>query len=83
MAMHNIDDRNEGIDALLHKLYEHYSTVASKEGLSFDGYLRRRIALKAREFNTAVNSPGLPENLKDDYRREQEDNPYRRATRGE
>lgn len=82
MALHNIDDRNEGIDALLHKLYEHYSTVASKEGLSFDDYLRRRIALKAREFNTAINSPGLPENLKDDYLREQEDNPYRRASRG-
>lgn len=83
MAMHNIDDRNEGIDALLHKLYEHYSLVASRQELTFDDYLRRRIALKAREFNTAVNSPGLPDNLKDDYLREQEDNPYRRASRGE
>jgi hypothetical protein len=38
-------------------------------------YLARRLALKAREFNTAVNAPGLPDNLKDDWRREQEDNP--------
>lgn len=83
MAMHNIDDRNEGIDAMLRKLYEHYSTVASKENLSFEEYLARRVALKAREFNTAVNAPGKVDNLKDDYRREQEDNPYRRASRGE
>ena len=83
MAMHNIVDRNEGIDALLHKLYEHYSTVASKDGITFDEYLARRLALKAREFNTAVNAPGLPDNLKDDYLREQEDNPYRRVSRGE
>jgi hypothetical protein len=83
MAMHNIDDRNEGIDAMLRKLYEHYSTVASKEGLSFDEYLARRLALKAREFNTAINAPGKVDNLKDDFRREQEDNPYRRASRGE
>jgi hypothetical protein len=83
MAMHNIDDRNEAIDALLRKLYEHYSTVASKENLSFEEYLARRVAVKAREFNTAVNAPGKVDDLKDDFRREQEDNPYRRASRGE
>jgi hypothetical protein len=83
MAMHNIADRNEGIDALLHKLYEHYSTVASRNGLTFDEYLAKRQALKAREFNTVINAPGKVDNLKDDYRREQEDNPYRRASRGE
>lgn len=82
MAMHNIDDRNEGIDALLRKLYEHYSTVASKDGLTFDEYLARRLALKAREFNTAVNSPGLPDNLKQDYVDEGAE-AYRRASRGE
>lgn len=82
MAMHNIDNRNEGIDALLHKLYDHYSTVASKDGLTFDEYLARRLALKAREFNTAVNSPGLPDNLKQDYVDEGAE-AYRRASRGE
>lgn len=44
MAMHNIDDRNEGIDALLRKLCEHYSTVASKDGLTFDENLARQLA---------------------------------------
>ena len=82
MAMHNIDDRNEGIDALLRKLYEHYSTVASKDGLTFDEYLARRLALKAREFNTAVNSPGLPDNLKKDFV-DKGAEAYRRASRGE
>ena len=82
MAMHSIDDGNEGIDALLRKLYEHYSTVASKGGLTFDEYLARRLALKAREFNTAVNSPGLPDNLKKNFVDEGAE-AYRRASRGE
>ena len=83
MAMHNIDDRNEGIDALLGKLHEHYSIVASKNGLTFDEYLAQRVALKAREFNTGVNAPGLPDNLKDDCQAIRKTNAYRRASRGE
>ena len=82
MAMHGIDDRNEGIDQLVGKLYEHFSTVAAKDGLSFDEFLAQRLALKARTFNTAVASPGLVENLKQDYLDERID-AYRRASRGE
>lgn len=82
MAMHKIVDRNEAIDQLLTKLYEHYSTVAIKQGLSFDEYLARRIALKGREFNTALNAPGLVDNLKQDFEDEGAD-AYRRASKGE
>ncbi len=82
MAMHNIDDRNEGIDRLVGKLYEHYSTVAAKQDLTFDEFLAQRIALKAREFNSAVNAPGLADNLKQDAIDEGAD-AYRRASRGE
>ena len=81
MAMHNIDDRNEGIDRLVGSLYEHYSTVADKKGLSFDEYLAQRIALKAREFNSAVNAPGLADNLKQDAKDEGAE-AYRRASKG-
>jgi hypothetical protein len=82
MAMHKIDDRNEGIDGLVGKLYEHYTTVAIRDGLSFDEYLARRIALKARSFNIAVNVPGLADNLKQDFEDEGAE-AYRRASKGE
>lgn len=81
MAMHNITDRNEGVDRLLNKLYEHYSRIAAYDGLSFDEYLLRRVAVKAREFNTAINAHSLVDNLKKDYEDEQAE-AYRRASRG-
>lgn len=81
MAMHKIDNRAEAIDQLVQKLYEHYSTVAIRKGLSFDEYLAQRIAAKGREFNTAVNAPGLPDNLKQDFIDESAE-AYRRASRG-
>jgi hypothetical protein len=81
MAMHNIDDRTEGIDRLVGKLYEHYSLIADKKGLTFDEFLSQRIALKAREFNSAVNAPGLPDNLKQDAI-DAGAEAYRRASKG-
>lgn len=81
MAMHKIDNRVEAIDQLVQKLYEHYSTVAFKKGLSFDEYLAQRIAAKGREFNTAVNAPGLTDNLKQDFM-DQKVDAYRKASRG-
>jgi len=82
MAMYGIDDRNEAFDALAMKLYEHYSTMAIRDGLSFDEYLAQRIALKARSFNTALNMPGLTDNLKQDFLDEGAE-AYRRASKGE
>lgn len=81
MAMHGIDDRNVAINQLATKLYEHYSQIAAKKDLSFDEYLAFRIAVKAREFNTAINAPGLTDNLKQDFLDEGEE-AYRRASRG-
>jgi hypothetical protein len=81
MAMHKIDNRAEAIDEILAKLYEHYSLVASRKELTFDEYLAQRVAVKGREFNTAVNSPGLPDNLKQDFL-DQGVDAYRRASRG-
>ncbi len=81
MAMHKLDNRAEAIDQLIARLYEHYSSVADKKGLNFDEYLAQRIAAKGREFNTAVNSPGLVDNLKQDFRDEGAE-AYRRASKG-
>lgn len=81
MAMHRIDNRAEAIDQLVARLYEHYSLVAFKKGQSFDEYLAQRVAVKGREFNTAVNSPGLADNLKQDFL-DQGVDAYRRASRG-
>lgn len=81
MALHNIDDRNEAIDQISTKLYEHYSKIAAQKELSFDEYLAYRIAVKSREFNSAINAPGLVDNLKQDFQDERED-AYRRASGG-
>jgi hypothetical protein len=81
MAMHKIDNRAEAVDQLIARVYEHYSTVAFKKDLSFDEYLAKRIAVKGREFNTAINAPGLAESLKQDFL-EQGMDAYRRATKG-
>ena len=81
MAMHKIDNRAEAVDQLIARVYEHYSTVAFKKDLNFDEYLAKRIAVKGREFNTAINAPGLAESLKQDFL-EQGMDAYRRATKG-
>lgn len=82
MAMHGIDDRNEAIDQLATKLYAHYSNVASKQGLTFDEFLAQRVAIRARDYNTAINAPGLTDNLKQDFLDEGAE-AYRRASRGD
>lgn len=82
MAMHRLDDESEAFEGLLRALYENYSLVASKKGQSFEELLAQRIALKAREFNTGINEPGLVTVLK---QAAQDAGPdaYRRASRGE
>ena len=82
MAMHAIDNHVVAFEALVHKLFEHYSLVASKDGLSFEEYLARRVAVKVREFNTGINEPGLTDNLKQDFKDEGADK-YRKASDGE
>ena len=82
MAKHGIDDRILAMDELSRRLYEHYSTVADKDGLSFAEYLRRRVDAKVRNFNTGLVAPGLVDNLKQAYR-DQEADKYRKASRGE
>lgn len=81
MAMHGIEDRNEAIDGLLQALYQHYGEVARRKGIAFDDYLAQRVALKARDFCTTSNAPGLVESIKKDFEDEGAE-AYRRASRG-
>lgn len=60
--MNNLDDRNEAIDQILTKLYEHLSNTAFTMDLPFNEYLASRIAVRSPEFNTAINAPGLTAN---------------------
>jgi hypothetical protein len=82
MAMHGIDDHNEALNGLLRSLYDHYSTVASKKDQTFEEYLAKRVALKAREFNTAINEPGLTAELRQAAKDAGAD-AYRKASRGD
>jgi hypothetical protein len=82
MAMHGIDDHNEALNGLLRSLYDHYSTVASKKEQSFEEYLAQRVALKAREFNTAINEPGLTAELRQ-AAKDAGAEAYRKASRGD
>lgn len=82
MAMHSLDDHNDAIEGLLEALYENYSIVAGKKGMTFEELLAQRVALKAREFNTGINEPGLAAALKKAAKDSGAD-AYRRASRGE
>lgn len=82
MAMHKIDNRNDAMDALMSRLYEHYSLFALRNNKTFDEFLADRVALKGRDFNTALNAPGLTDNLKQDFLDAKSD-AYRRASDGE
>ncbi len=82
MAMHGLDDHNEAIEALLHILHENFSVLADKKGMTFEELLAQRVALKAREFNTGINEPGLAAALKKASKDAGPD-AYRRASRGE
>lgn len=82
MAMHSLDDHNDAIEGLLRVLYENYSLVASKKNQTFEELLAQRVALKAREYNTGINEPGLAAALKKAAKDAGPD-AYRRASRGE
>ena len=81
MAANKLEDRNEAINQLLERLYSHYSRLAAREGMTFDEYLLKRVAVKGKEFNTAINKPGLVDEFKQDVLNQRVD-AYRRATGG-
>jgi len=82
MAIHGLDDPNEAVDALMASAFRHYAAIAQGRGLSFEELLAQRVALKARDFNTGINEPGLAAALRKAAKDSGSD-AYRRASRGE
>ncbi len=78
MAVHQIDDKNVGIDGLLGKMHEHFQGQAYNQGLEVDELLAQRVAARTRTFNTGVNyqAPQEPEESEGVKA-------YRKASRGE
>lgn len=79
MAVHQIDDKNVGLDGLLGKMHEHFQGIAFHQGLEVDELLAQRVAARARLFNTWVNLQGEPEEPPES----EGVKAYRKASRGE
>ena len=76
MAIHQLDDKNAGIDGLLGKMHEHFQGIAVHQGLEVDELLIQKIAARSRLFNSGVNPQPEPE--ESDGERA-----YRKASNGE
>ena len=59
MAKHGFEAGQlyEAKDDLFAKLHDYIDQKAYDLGLSFDDYIAERLALKRRQFNTAINNP--------------------------
>jgi len=82
MAVYGIKNPKLAANGLLRSMHAHYASVAENDGSSYAQFLARRIALKARGYNTAINDADLSDELKHpdlDPGAEA----YRRASRGE
>ncbi len=64
MAMYGLDDPNLAVQSLLRSMHAHYSSIAANEGMTYSQLVARRIAVKARGFNTAINEAVLSAELK-------------------
>lgn len=54
----------EAYEDLAAKLHDHMDQEAYRLGLSFDQYVGERLALKSRQYNTAINDPEQEEKRK-------------------
>ena len=63
MASLGITDRYQGHDQFMAAIERVYADKAQFLGLPFDDYIRERVAIKAREFNSMLNDPALIEEL--------------------
>ena len=64
MAMYGLDDPNLAVQSLLRSMHAHYSSIAANDGMTYSQFVARRIAVKARGFNTAINEAVLSAELK-------------------
>ena len=68
MAKHGYSAKQlyEAYEDLVAKLVEHIEQEAYKLGLPFDDYVAEKLALKRRQYNTAINDPEQEEKRKAD-----------------
>ena len=79
MAIHQLDDKSEGIDGLLGEMHEHFQGIADHQGLHFDELLIQKIAVRSRSFNSGINpQPEPPEPEESEGVKA-----YRKASRGD
>ena len=76
MAIHQLDDKNVGLDGLLGKMHEHFQGIAVHQWLEVDELLIQKIAARSRLFNSGINPQ--PELEESDGERA-----YRKASNGE
>ena len=79
MAIHQLDDRIDGLEGLLGKMHEHFQGIAYHQGLQVDELLIQRIAARSRLFNSGINpqpEPSEPEESEGVKA-------YRKASRGD
>lgn len=79
MAIHQIDDKHAALEGLIGQMHERMQTQAERDGSCFDELLQRKVAERSRKFNSGMN-PDTPTSAPKD---DDEDNPYRKASRGE
>ncbi len=82
MAKHGIDDPNQAAGLMLRAMHAHYASMAENAGIRYSELLARKVALKARGFNTAINEPGLSAAAKN-LTQDAGSNAYEQASKGE
>ena len=79
MAIHQLDDKHDGIAGLLGKMHDHFQGIAVHQGLEVDELLIQRIAARSRLFNSGINPQPEPQEPEDS----EGVKAYRKASRGD
>lgn len=81
MAREGLCDLYDGQEAFVAALYEYHDGKAYRQGIPFDDYIRDKLALKVRQFNTRINHPET-EQERQAMEREKAARAYRKASNG-
>ncbi len=82
MAKNGILDFEQGRSMLVMKVYNHFSSLAVLEGVSFDQFIQEKVGIKGRRYNTIFNLSEIPN--EDQVKASLDDlaRAYRNASRG-
>ncbi len=71
----------DGINALFDLVETHYAGKAADMGLPYEDFVRERVALKGRQFNSILNDPAILERIEEEIA-EEAANRYERGKNG-